>query len=87
MAHIEKVTKTKTKTGKNTRPAKKAKRAVPTDDVTDTDSEHSLSAISLTQDRMGRMQEQYLTNEKTAEEIEYLKSHHANDSDVSSMNN
>ena len=87
MAHIEKVTKTKTHTGKNTRPAKKAKRTIPTEEVTDTDSKNSLNAISLAHDREGRMQEQYLTNEKTAEEIEYLKSLHANDSDVSSMNN
>ena len=30
---------------------------------------------------------QYLFNENTAEETEYLKSLHSNDSDVSSMNN
>ena len=83
-ANIEQVKKTKVKT------AKKAKKTNQDMDVSDTDSEYDMALIekiSPTKDRMVDMQEQYLPNEKTEEEEEYLRSLHANDSDSASMDN
>ena len=68
-------------------PAKKTKR---THQDIDIDSECCLAHIkdiNTFKDRMTDKQEHFLSNEKTEEEIEYLRTLHANDPELSSMDN
>ena len=46
-----------------------------------------IEGLNTVRERMAAMQEQYLSNEKNKKEVEYLKSLHANDSEVFSMDN
>lgn len=64
---------------------KTSKKAIPSDNVTDIEMDISSPEHSTINGKLTTLQEQYLLNEKTEEEVEYLKSLHADESDMFSM--